>query len=43
VSVHGIGIGSDEVVRRYAPSSRRVDDPRDIAEAMQQLVESELP
>lgn len=41
--VHGIGIGSDEVVRRYAPSSRRVDDPRDIAEAIQQLVESELP
>lgn len=43
VGVHGIGIGSDEVVRRYAPSSRRVDDPRDIAVALQELVESELP
>ncbi|QBE47449.1 vWA domain-containing protein [Leucobacter triazinivorans] len=43
VGVHGIGIGSDEVVRRYAPSSSRVDDPREIAEAMQRLVESELP
>ncbi|RGE19571.1 vWA domain-containing protein [Leucobacter sp. wl10] len=43
VGVHGIGIGSDEIVRRYAPSSRRVDDPRDIAEAIQRLVESELP
>ncbi|WP_336651068.1 MULTISPECIES: vWA domain-containing protein [unclassified Leucobacter] len=37
--VHGIGIGSDEVVRRYAPSSRRIDDPAGIAEAIQQLVE----
>lgn len=43
VEVHGIGIGSDEVVRRYAPSSRRVDDPGGIAEAIQQLVEGELP
>lgn len=43
VGVHGIGIGSDEIVRRYAPSSRRVDDPRDVAEAIQRLVESELP
>ncbi|QAB17755.1 VWA domain-containing protein [Leucobacter muris] len=43
VDVHGIGIGSDEIVRRYAPSSRRVDDPSGIAEAILDLVESELP
>lgn len=43
VRVHGIGIGGDEVVRRYAPDSRRLDDPRGIADAIRVLVESELP
>ncbi|MFC7765185.1 hypothetical protein [Leucobacter soli] len=41
--VHGIGIGSDEVVQRYAPTSRRLEDPREIAAALQALVEDELP
>ncbi len=43
VRVHGVGIGSDDVVQRYAPSSQRLDDPRRIAEALQRLVEDELP
>lgn len=38
--VHGIGIGSDDVVARYAPTSERVDDPRDLASAIRRLVES---
>ncbi|MBN9612914.1 MAG: VWA domain-containing protein, partial [Actinobacteria bacterium] len=43
VRVHGIGLGSDEILQRYAPTSRRIDDPRGIAEALQQLVQDELP
>ncbi|MFV0433540.1 MAG: VWA domain-containing protein [Leucobacter sp.] len=42
VGVHGIGLGSDEIVRRYAPSSRRIDEPGEIAAALQALVESQL-
>ncbi|PRI12216.1 vWA domain-containing protein [Leucobacter massiliensis] len=43
VGVHGIGIASDEVVRRYAPSSRRIDDPERIADAIGELLEGGLP
>ncbi len=43
VRVHGVGVGSDEIVRRYAPTSSRIDDPRAIADALHQLVEDELP
>lgn len=43
VHVHAIGLGDDEIVDRYAPTSRRLDDPRGIAEALHRLVEDELP
>ena len=43
VRVHAIGLGDDEIVDRYAPTSRRLDDPRGIAEALHRLVENELP
>ncbi len=43
VRVYGIGIGSDEIVERFAPTSVRVDDPRRIADALQDLIERELP
>lgn len=43
VRVHGIGIGNDDVVRRYAPTSQRLDDPRSVADALRQLIEDELP
>lgn len=43
VAVHGIGIGSEEIVRRYAPTSSKIEDPRDIPEALHRLIEDELP
>lgn len=42
VQVIGIGIGSDEIVERFAPTSRRVDDPRTLPEILYQLVVEEL-
>ena len=42
VHVVGIGIGSDEIVERFAPTSRRVDDPRMLPEILYQLVVEEL-
>ena len=38
VQVVGIGVGSDEIVERFAPTSRRVDDPRQLPEILYQLV-----
>ncbi|MBL3686931.1 VWA domain-containing protein [Leucobacter zeae] len=43
VAVHGIGIGDDDIVARYAPSGRRLDDPRGLAETLRELVADELP
>lgn len=41
--VHGIGVGDDDLASRYAPHGRRVDDPRDLAAAIEAIVEAELP
>lgn len=38
VQVVGIGIGSDEIVERFAPTSRRVDDPRQLPDLLYQIV-----
>lgn len=43
VTVHGVGIGSEEIVRRYAPTSTNIVDPRLLPEALHDLVERELP
>ncbi|WP_336659520.1 vWA domain-containing protein [Leucobacter sp. USHLN153] len=43
VEVHGIGVGSDDVTHRYAPTSRRIDEPGEIAAAILDLIERELP
>ncbi|QIM16615.1 VWA domain-containing protein [Leucobacter insecticola] len=41
VHVYGIGIRSDDIVQRFAPRSHRVDDPRDLPSALQELIERE--
>lgn len=41
VHVYGIGIRSADVVQRFAPSSRRIDDPRDLPEVLQSLIAQE--
>ncbi|QIK62062.1 VWA domain-containing protein [Leucobacter viscericola] len=41
VHVYGIGIRSDDVAQRFAPSSRRIDDPRDLPAVLQDLIERE--
>lgn len=43
VEVLGIGIGDDELVRRYAPDGSRVDDPRQLPERVLALVEASVP
>ncbi|MCB1274565.1 MAG: VWA domain-containing protein [Leucobacter sp.] len=43
VRVHGIGLGTDEIVERYAPLGVRLDDPRGISDVLHGLVEDELP
>ena len=43
VRVFGIGIGSNDLVERFAPSAQRVDDPRTLPAAVLALVERELP
>lgn len=42
VTVWGIGVGSDVVVARYAPLSRRVDHPDQLVPALQDLIEELL-
>jgi hypothetical protein len=39
VHVYGVGIRSDEVLQRFAPSSRRIDDPRELPGALQSIIE----
>lgn len=39
VEVFGIGIGSEELVRRYAPTSIGIGDPEQIPAAVQELVD----
>ena len=41
VRVWGIGIGNDEIVARYAPTSRRVDRPHDLPAALHDIIERE--
>lgn len=41
VQVYGIGIRSDDVMQRFAPTSRRIDDPRDLPGVLQELIERE--
>lgn len=41
VVVYGVGIRSDDVVQRFAPSSRRIDDPRELPRVLQELIERE--
>ncbi|WP_449279875.1 VWA domain-containing protein [Leucobacter sp. GX0328] len=43
VSVHGIGVGGDEIAVRYAPTGRTILDPRELARALEAIVEDELP
>ncbi|GAA1790486.1 vWA domain-containing protein [Leucobacter iarius] len=43
VEVLGIGIGDDELVRRYTPDGSRVDDPRQLPERVLALVEASIP
>lgn len=42
VHVYGIGIGGDELLRRFAPDSRRLDDVRLIPQVVEQLITREL-
>lgn len=42
VEVIGVGIGSDEVVERFAPTSRRVDDPRRLPEVLREIVAEDV-
>ena len=42
VEVLGIGIGSDEVVARFAPTSQRVDDPRALPDVLHELIAHDL-
>lgn len=42
VRVIGIGLGSDEIVQRFAPTSRRVDDPRLLPEVLHELIAEDL-
>ncbi|MBO1902861.1 VWA domain-containing protein [Leucobacter weissii] len=43
VAVIGIGLGSDEFARRYAPSGLRLDDPSALADVLTTIIERELP
>lgn len=43
VRVHAIGIGSDDILQRYAPASRSIRDPREVGDALEALIEEELP
>lgn len=38
VTVFGLGMRSDELVARYAPTAQRVDDARDLAGALERLI-----
>lgn len=42
VHLWGIGLGTDEVVKRYAPTSRRVDDPRELPRVLHDIIEREI-
>lgn len=42
VSVHAIGIGSGELVDRFAPGGVRLDDPRSLPDTILRLIEREL-
>lgn len=42
VQIWGIGIGSDEIVRRFAPTSRRLNDPRALPEILTELIAGDL-
>lgn len=42
VRVHGIGVGSDDILMRYGPDAVRIDDPRRLPEALEAILEQEL-
>lgn len=42
VRVVGCGFGSDEMIDRYAPDGRRIDDPARLPETLHELVVSEI-
>lgn len=42
VEVYGIGVGTEEIVRRFAPTSVVVDDPAQLPQVLQRLVEREV-
>lgn len=43
VTVFGIGLGSDDLSERYAPTGARVDEPERLAEVIGELVMHHLP
>ncbi len=42
VAVHGIGVGSDELIGRYAPYGLSLADPRQLPGALERIIEHEL-
>jgi hypothetical protein len=43
VQVHGVGLRTDDLTVRYAPTGARVDDIRRLPDALEAIVEQELP
>lgn len=43
VHVYGVGIGSDDIVTRYAPQGSRIDTVERLPKALETIVEQELP
>ncbi|MEB4613598.1 vWA domain-containing protein [Leucobacter sp. M11] len=43
VTVFGLGLGTDDLVQRFAPGGRRLDDPRALPEVLRGLIEAEQP
>lgn len=42
VSVHGIGVGSEELVARYAPHGVSITSPRELPSALERIIAHEL-
>lgn len=42
VSVHGVGIGTDDLAARYAPQGTSISDPRELPAALARIIEREL-